>query len=412
MVKNIGKKMIDLSLQELATQVQMSPDKAVESVQQYVERIKSLDPTLKSLKAPSFKEASYNAQAVQGSLVGSTFIVSEVDNCELATDALLDEGAQLLGELHHGKDPLCLDCDHEERTPNPWNFDHVSGGASGTCASIIASGGANFSVCDDHCGSLILSGNFCGVYALRPTSERSCRGWHCRSIADTKNIFEIASGIVEEIPQYRPSFWYVEDLLPYEVDEELLRNINTCKEIFLSDGCSMQPLTVPIFKNAFTAWVSHRKPCKEYNPEHLTGIMALEAYEYYFTHHPEKGEKIQKMSLDIRTTLIDVLGSNGIIICPAYTSVAPKMEQTKNRPLDFILSAIFAAWNLPSINVPTGFSVTGLPMGVQLVGAPGTEQNLFVAAEILEQEFRGCVRAQPVSLKLPFNPRRDRKKIY
>ena len=86
-----------------------------------------------------------------------------------------------------------------------------------------------------------------------------------------------------------------------------------------------------------------------------------------------------------------------------------KMEQTKIRPLDFILSAIFAAWNLPSINVPTGFSVSGLPMGIQLVGAPGTEQNLFVAAEILEQEFRGCVRAQPVSLKLPFNPSRTKK---
>ena len=66
------------------------------------------------------------------------------------------------------------------------------------------------------------------------------------------------------------------------------------------------------------------------------------------------------------------------------------MEQTKKRPLDFILSAIFAAWNLPSINVPTGFSVSGLPMGVQLIGAPGTEQNLFVAAEILEHSSTIC----------------------
>ena len=30
--------------------------------------------------------------------------------------------------------------------------------------------------------------------------------------------------------------------------------------------------------------------------------------------------------------------------------------------------------------------------------------------KILENEFRGCVRAQPVSLKLPFNPRRTKKK--
>ena len=43
-------------------------------------------------------------------------------------------------------------------------------------------------------------------------------------------------------------------------------------------------------------------------------------------------------------------------------------------------------------------------MGVQLIGAPGTEANLFHVGEILEKEFRGWVRAQPVSLKLPFNP--------
>ena len=396
--------MIDMSLHELARLVQCNPATAVESVRMHVQRILSLDPTLKGLKFPSFQKASQNAQAIQGSLIGSTFIVSDVDNCPQGTDALMDEGSQLLGELHHGKDPLCLDCDHDHRTPNPWNFQHVSGGVSGTSASIIASGGANFSICNDYYGSLILSGNFCGVYALRPTPERSCRGWHCRSVADTKQIFEIASGYVEEAPSVRPIIWYIDDVLPYEVDEELIRNINTCKEVFVANGFALQPLEVPIFKNAFTAWVSHWKPCELYDPRHATGIMAMEAFRHYFTEHPDKGTQIQKMSFDIRSHFIDVLGSNGVMICPAYTTTAPKVSDTQERPLDFILSALFAAWKLPSLNVPTGFSISGLPMGVQLIGAPGTEANLFVVAEILEKEFRGWVRAQPVSLKLPFNP--------
>ena len=56
MVKNIGKKMIDLSLQELAIQVQMSPDKAVESVQQYVERI-VIDPNIEKFEGTVFQRS-------------------------------------------------------------------------------------------------------------------------------------------------------------------------------------------------------------------------------------------------------------------------------------------------------------------------------------------------------------------
>ena len=92
---------------------------AVESVQMHVQRMLSLDPTLKGLKFPSFQKHPKMRKVIQGSLVGATFIVSDVDNCPQGTEALLDEGAQLLGELHHGSDPLCLDCDHKDRTPNP-----------------------------------------------------------------------------------------------------------------------------------------------------------------------------------------------------------------------------------------------------------------------------------------------------
>ena len=116
------------------------------------------------------------------------------------------------------------------------NFQHVSGGVSGTSASIIASGGANFSICNDYCGSLILSGNFCGVYALRPTPSRSCRGWHCRTISDTKQIFEIASGYVEESPSIQPTIWYLDDLLPYEVDKELLKISILAKKYLFPKG--------------------------------------------------------------------------------------------------------------------------------------------------------------------------------
>lgn len=46
---------------------------------------------------------------------------------------------------------------------------------------------------------------------------------------------------------------------------------------------------------------------------------------------------------------------------------------------------------LPAAAVPAGHSADGLPVGVQVVGAPGSDGAVLAAAETIERELAGTV---------------------
>ena len=122
---------------------------------------------------------------------------------------------------------------------------------------------------------------------------------------------------------------------------------------------------------------------------------------------PEVCEELISIQADLKTALTHILQDQGVLISAVYSSTAPKWSETANKPMDFILSALFAQWGLPSLHVPIGFSADGLPLGVQIISAQNCEHLLFKAAQMLDKEFRGWIRAQPKSLPFPFNPTLD-----
>ena len=146
---------LNITATEITQEAEKDPSFAAYSVEKHIEKLVELNPKLNMMSRNHFESAKLCAQVLGGLLTGNTFIVAELDNQKHAVNPLRDEGALLLGELSYGSDPLCLDCNHSDRTPNPWHFEHVAGGVSGTTAAVVASGGASFSVCADHCGSLI-----------------------------------------------------------------------------------------------------------------------------------------------------------------------------------------------------------------------------------------------------------------
>ena len=48
----------------------------------------------------------------------------------------------------------------------------------------------------------------------------------------------------------------------------------------------------------------------------------------------------------------------------------------------------------PAVSVPIGFTKDGLPVGVQIIGAMGSEANLLRAAAVIE-------RSRPLHLRRP-----------
>jgi len=77
-----------------------------------------------------------------------------------------------------------------------------------------------------------------------------------------------------------------------------------------------------------------------------------------------------------------------LIVAPTTPNVAFKMGE-KEDPLQMYLNDVFTIpvnlAGLPGLSVPAGFTGTGLPIGLQLIGRPFEEGTLLRAAHAYER---------------------------
>ena len=78
-----------------------------------------------------------------------------------------------------------------------------------------------------------------------------------------------------------------------------------------------------------------------------------------------------------------------LIVTPATPTPAFKLREKSEDPLQMYLSDIFTISvnlaGLPAIALPCGFSTSGLPIGLQLIGRPFEEETILRAAHAYEQ---------------------------
>lgn len=397
------KNVLDLEARAIAESSLASVNYAENVRQEHAERLKLLDGVLNIIH----RSYASNAPSVEGHLYNAPFVVSSLDKQEHAIQAMLNSGAVLLGETKHGQDPLGLDTEHlrsdrqaskNPRTPNPWDFNRVAGGVSGASAAAVASGGAAFSVAADHCGDLIISANFCGTVALRPTIQSSTHGWHCRSVSDASEIFKAGSGQAHFLTSERPTVWIPTDYEPYAVSHQVLKTIELCAESLLSSKFPLRGIAPQIYKQAFSMWASMWHKPTGYSPQSPSGALAVMMHQRMHDAEPQFGEAMRSSALELKEALTDLLFPNDVLLCPAFPTLAPKRKSTQTPPMSFIFSALFAALDFPALHVPVGFSQSGHPLGVQLIAAPNCEGALFRIGKELEADLKGWTRAQPFKI--------------
>lgn len=90
---------------------------------------------------------------------------------------LADAGAVLLGKtgLHENAYGITSNNPHFGAVRNPWNTNHIPGGSSGGSAAALAAGLCSFSLGTDTGGSIRIPAAFCGVAGLKPTFGRVSR---------------------------------------------------------------------------------------------------------------------------------------------------------------------------------------------------------------------------------------------
>ncbi|CAN0913910.1 Glutamyl-tRNA(Gln) amidotransferase subunit A, chloroplastic/mitochondrial [Linum grandiflorum] len=136
----------------------------------------------------------------------------------------------------------------------------------------------------------------------------------------------------------------------------------------------------------------------------LMGTYALSAgyYDAYYKRAQQLLSVLQVRTL-IRESFDTALANNDILISPAAPSVAYKMGEKKNDPLSMYAGDIMTVnvnlAGLPALVVPCGFvegGPSGLPVGLQMIGAAFHEEKLLKIGHIFEQTLQGCSFVPPL----------------
>lgn len=100
---------------------------------------------------------------------------------------------------------------------------------------------------------------------------------------------------------------------------------------------------------------------------------------------PARTRRLAAEAVALRRRLSELLAStNGIIICPVHPTTAPLHDVPLIRPMNVAWTQVFNVTLLPVTAVPMGLDGDGLPVAVQIVGAPCFDRLTIAAAQALE----------------------------
>jgi Asp-tRNA(Asn)/Glu-tRNA(Gln) amidotransferase A subunit family amidase len=115
--------------------------------------------------------------------------------------------------------------------------------------------------------------------------------------------------------------------------------------------------------------------------------------------------RAQRARTLVRNELMSALADHDVIVLPASPTLAPPIAQSTGSPGGYYQGRLdlgrrqytspAALGGLPAISVPCGFSDSGLPVGVQIIGRPFAEADLLRIAHRYEQAAGWSERRAP-----------------
>ena len=306
---------------------------------------------------------------------------------------------------------------------NPWNAQHIAGGSSGGAA--VAAGLCYAAVGTDTAGSIREPAAICGIVGLKPTYGRvsargviplSCSLDHVgpltRTVADCALELQALAGFDSADPHSAnvPLQNYVEAL---DTPTRHFR-VGVPRTFFYDD---LHPDVAWVVDQALSVVSNVTADVREFSlavPTDRT-LQSAESYAYHASfvekspelYQPETLRRIQSgknVSAEDRTRLTDelqelrrtagqIFGTVDVLVTPTVPIPPPTLaELTQNpdllRPRELLMlrnTRPFNVWGWPAISVPCGFTGTGLPIGLQIIGPPWEERRVLALAHAYEQ---------------------------
>jgi aspartyl-tRNA(Asn)/glutamyl-tRNA(Gln) amidotransferase subunit A len=322
---------------------------------------------------------------------------------------------------------------HFGRTLNPWDTQRTPGGSSGGSAAAVAACMAFASLGTDTGGSIRIPSALCGVVGLKPTFGRVGRygvvplaasfdhvGPIARRVADIAIILRVIAGydsldeasIRKPVPNYPqslrkrlghpclglPKQYYYEDL-----GEEVRSAVEAAAQCFQRLGAVLHEVSLPHL--AESSEPSTQAAFAEATSYHqLSGYYPALAEEYGqdVRERLEKGAKVLatdylkafEMRRLLRNDFSEAFANVNAILVPTVPIPAPRTDEKFveiNSHREAVRSALIRlnrpqnVTGLPAITVPCGFTRTGLPIGIQIIGRAFDEITVLQLAHAYEE---------------------------
>jgi amidase len=328
-------------------------------------------------------------------------------------------------------------------TRNPWNPALTCGGSSGGAAVALATGMGPLAQGSDTGGSLRTPAAFCGVVGFRTTpglvpyypkalawDSIGVTGPMARTVADTALMLSVIAGPDDRAP------------LSYEVDtRELLRavkapSVKGWRIAWTPDLNGLIPVDAEVAAVAegatrvfrsLGARVEAASPDFGEVNEIVLGTRGISMVANYAQHLPRWKDEMQQglvwnieqglaltpsaigRAETLRTELWQrvraFMETRDLLILPTVAVPPFPVElryptEINGKPLDnytqwFFLTYGITVTGLPAISVPCGFTKSGLPVGLQIVGRRRQEASVLRAAAAFEAAAPWAHRTPP-----------------
>jgi len=370
------------------------------------------------------KDMYYDAGKVVtcGSLIRRDFVATTTST---ALQRLKDAGTIRLGSLQmveFAYGPTGHNA-HYGAVRNPWNVDHITGGSSSGSGSAVAARLTFAALGSDTGGSIRMPAHFCGVTGLKTTVGRVSRagamplsqsldtvGPLAQSAEDCALLLGLMAGADPEdptasalpVPDYMaatkgsmkglrigvPTAFYVDDL-----DGEVARVLDETMATLKKEGAEIVKVELPDQRQLTSAcqlvlateaaafhkrWMIERP--QDYGAQVLMRLqngLAIPAVSYL--------EAMRWRGPALAAYLAAVAGTDAVLVpvgpVPAPTIAESDVGNSPNaeaviqrltrftRPVNYL--------GLPSLAIPCGFTRSGLPVGMQLIGRSFDEAMLL-----------------------------------
>ncbi|MBI9076718.1 MAG: amidase [Desulfatibacillum sp.] len=327
-------------------------------------------------------------------------------------------------------------------TNNCYDLRCIVGGSSGGEGAIVSSGASPFGLGSDVGGSIRMPAFFNGVFGHKPTGGLvpnsgqmpmaegrvafyCTTGPLCRKAEDLMPLLKIMAGPDGHDPECaameigdpgkvdlsKIKVLSVPENRAVRVNHELVVAQKMAADALEKVCTSVKHRTVNKLKYSLPIWSSMLKNHQqtEFGVQLGQGVRipvfwelfkwALRASDHtlpalglaLLEKFPSPVERFVKMGRELRHELIELIGTDGVMLYPSYSKPAPRHLEPLLLYDNWVYTAIINAMGFPATQVPLGLSKKGLPMGVQVVGTPGNDHLTIAVAMELEKSLGGWV---------------------